>query len=277
MSSVFISHSNKDRYFVNLLVALLKFHEVKTWWSEYDIAPGARFRTLIDDGLRNADSLIVVVSRHSAVSKWVTQELATFLEKRPDARVIPLLLDRTNPDDVIDRLTDFQALSFADDMLGGFEKLTELYGKPFLPRIERRAKDARRNDTERRSTGDRRKSELIQRMRIGFWKAFNGKLAIGEFADIPLSVSQLFRTSEALTEEAERYLYRKPDGSYALAKTVLEEASNHVWQEYRRRHVMKAVYAVEAIAEHIYATYVVSQPDRRQLAKRRESGDRRES
>ena len=38
MNSAFISHSSKDRYFVNLLVALLKFREVETWWSEYDIS-----------------------------------------------------------------------------------------------------------------------------------------------------------------------------------------------------------------------------------------------
>jgi hypothetical protein len=276
MSSVFISHSRRDRYFVNLLVALLKFHEVKTWWSEYDIEPGTRFRTLIDDGLQNAESLIVVVSQHSAASKWVTMELATFLEKRPDARVIPLLLDRTNPDEVIDRLTDYQTLSFADDMLGGFEKLTELYGKRFLPRVERRTKDTRRNTTERRSKGDRRKSPLIQRMRIGFWKAFTGRWGIGEFALIPLSVSQMMRTIEAIAEEADKYRYRQADGNYAPAMTVLEEATNQVWQEYRRKDVMKAVYVVEAIAELIHATYQVSQPDQRQLPTRRENGERRE-
>jgi hypothetical protein len=278
MNSAFISHSSKDRYFVNLLVALLKFHEVQTWWSEYDVEPGTRFRTLIDDGLQNAESLIVVVSQHSAASKWVTMELATFLEKRPDARVIPLLLDRTNPDDVIDRLTDFQALSFADDMLIGFEKLTELYGKSFLPRIERRVKDARRNSTERRrSTRERRKSEMIQRMRIGFWKAAEGKLRIGEFAPLAMSVSQLIKTIEALADEADRYLYRQSDGTYAPAKTVLEEAANDVWQEYRPKHQMRAVYVVEAIAEHIYTTYEVSQPEQRQVNTRRENSERRES
>jgi hypothetical protein len=277
IDSAFISHASKDRYFVSLLVALLKFHEVRTWWSEHDIAPGTRFRALIDDGLENAESLIVVVSRHSAASKWVTKELLVFQEKRPDARVIPLLLDDTNPDKVTDRLTDYQALSFVHDMLSGFEKLTELYGKRFLPRIERRAKDIRRNMPDRRSsTGDRRKSEMIQRLRIGFWKAFYGKLGTGKFSLIPLSVQQMFRTIEALAEEADRYSYRLPDGTYAPAKTVLEEATNHVWQEYRGKHEMKAVFAVELIAEHIHATYGVSQPDRRQLATRRENRERRE-
>jgi hypothetical protein len=277
INSAFISHASKDRYFVNLLVALLKFHEVQTWWSEYNIEPGTRFRALIDDGLVNAESLIVVVSQHAAASKWVTKELVAFQEKRPNARVIPLLLDRTDPDDVLDRLTDYQALSFADDMLGGFEKLTELYGKRFLPRIERRANETRRNMAERRSTGERRKSDMLQRIRIGFWKAYHGNRGGGEFSVIPLTVQQMFRTIEALAEEAGRYLYRQPDGSYVPANTVLEEAANHVWQEYRPKHEMRAVYAVELIAEHIHATYGVSQPERRKLPTRRENGERRES
>ena len=276
INSAFISHASGDRYFVNLLVALLKFHEVRTWWSEYNIEPGTRFRVVIDDGLENAESLIVVVSQHAAASKWVTKELVAFQEKRPDARVIPLLLDGTNPDHVVDRLTDYQALSFADDMLCGFEKLTELYGKRFLPRIERRTNETRRNVAERRSTGERRKSGMLQRMRFGFWKAYHGAWGTDKFSDIPLSVQQMIRTNETLAEEADRYLYRKPDGIYVPAKTVLEEATNQIWQEYRRRHVMKAVHLMEAIAEYIHDTYGVSQPERRQLPTRRENGERRE-
>jgi hypothetical protein len=274
---VFISHASKDRYFVNLLVALLKFHEVKAWCSDYEVEPGIRFRTLIQEGLQNAESLIVVVSQHAAVSKWVTAELATFLEKRPDARVIPLLLDRTNPDDVIDRLTDYHALSFADDMLLGFEKLTEIFGKKFLLRVERRVNDSRRSENERRSAGeDRRKSPMIQRMRKGFWKAFEARYGIGKFSLIPLTVAQTFRTIEGLAEEADRYLYRRPDGTYAAANSVLEEATTYVWDENRPKIDMEAIFAIEQIAERIYKTYQVSQPDRRQLATRRESGDRRE-
>jgi|EndMetStandDraft_5_1072996.scaffolds.fasta_scaffold16879_2 TIR domain-containing protein len=277
MTSAFISHSSKDSYFVKLLVALLKFHEVQTWSSEYDIEPGTRFRTVIDDGLQSADSLIVVVSQHSAISKWVTKELAAFQEKRPEARVIPLLLDDTNPDDVIDRLTDYQALRFTDDMLSGFEKLTELYGKRFLPRIERRGKESRRNVVDRRSASERRKSEMIQRMRIGFWKAFHAKLRIGKFDKLQMGVAELFKTIEALVEEAERYGYTLPEGRQASARTVLEEATHHVWQEYRPKHQLGAVYVVEAIAEHIYATYAVSQPQQRQIQTRRDDSDRRDN
>jgi TIR domain len=278
MNSVFISHASKDRYFVNLLVALLKFHEVKTWWSDYDIEPGTRFRTLIQEGLHHAESLIVVVSQHAAVSKWVTAELATFLEKRPDARVIPLLLDRTNPDDVIDRLTDFQALSFTDDMLVGFEKLTEIYGKKFLPRVERRNKDSRRNPTERRviSAKDRRRSPLIQRMRKGFWKAFEDRYGTGKFSPIPFSVSQMLRTIEGLAEEAARYSYRQPDGTYTAPDIVVKEVITHIWDEYRPKHQMEAIFVIEMIAEQMHAAYEVSQSDRRLLMTRRESGDRRE-
>jgi TIR domain-containing protein len=232
---------------------------------------------VIDDGLQSADSLIVVVSQHSAISKWVTKELAAFQEKRPEARVIPLLLDDTNPDDVIDRLTDYQALRFTDDMLSGFEKLTELYGKRFLPRIERRGKESRRNVVDRRSASERRKSEMIQRMRIGFWKAFHAKLRIGKFDKLQMGVAELFKTIEALVEEAERYGYTLPEGRQASARTVLEEATHHVWQEYRPKHQLGAVYVVEAIAEHIYATYAVSQPQQRQIQTRRDDSDRRDN
>jgi len=261
---------------VNLLIALLQFHEIKTWSSGNDLAAGSRFREQLDSALHDAESVIVVVSKHSALSKWVTKELSAFQEKKPNAPIIPLLLDGTGPDDVIDRLTDYEALDFTDDMLDGCKRLLDVYGKNFLPRLERRNEASRRAGTERRGAGDdRRRSLIIQRMRIGFWKAYTDALGIGKFDLLRMGVTERFKAIEAITDEAERYVYTRRDGKEMPGQQALEEAANHVWQEYRSKDFVKAVYVIEAVAEQMHATYTVCRMQRRRATSRRTNAGRR--
>lgn len=85
MQPVFISHSSEDRYFVNLLVALLEYHGIRTWCSTDDIRGSHQYRDEINKALEKAGSLIVVVSKHSAESKWVIKEFVRFQTLKPKA------------------------------------------------------------------------------------------------------------------------------------------------------------------------------------------------
>jgi TIR domain len=275
MTSTFISHSTQDRYFVKLLVALLEYHEVGTWWSDDDLPAGSRFRVQLDAALDIAATMIVVVSQHATASKWIVKEVTTFQTKQPEAPIIPVLLDGTSPDAVLDRLTDYQALDFTRCMLTGFDGLLTHFGKEFLPRVERRMVVDRRSQAERRMIDDRRVAPVVQRMRIGFWKAFAGTSGIGKFDPFRLGVNELFKTIEALAGEAAKYDYVQADGQPVDSRDVLERAANEVWDAWRARHFMKAVYVVEAIAEQIDDMYTVTPFDRRTADERRVMVNRR--
>lgn len=273
MASAFVSHSSKDRYFVDLLVSILEFHDVHTWCSPKNLVAGVRFRSELADALADAEALIVVVSANSASSNWVIKEVAEFQAKKPDARLVPLLLDDTNPDQVIDRLSDYQALNFAHNMLEGFTGLVAMFGKPFLPRLEKRQRTERRKD-DRRNVTDRRASRLVQRMRIGYWKAFAPASGLDKFEPLRLGVNEMFKTIEALSNEAAKYEFYDSHDRCVPHRDALEASAQTVWHDWRAREIVKAIYCIEAIAEHMYANYRVT-PKRRRGGQTRGNAERR--
>ena len=94
MPSAFISHSTPDDSFVAELESFLRaippgYDEVFN--DSRSIVPDAEFWSEIEAGIRRCDALVVVISRASVASKWVTKEveLAHSLNKR----VIPLWIE----------------------------------------------------------------------------------------------------------------------------------------------------------------------------------------
>lgn len=276
MAKVFISHAGEDKYFVNLLAALLEFHYIDAWCSISDLKPGDQFPDEIEEALNNADSLLVVISKNSMKSKWLIKETVTFQAKKPESQIIPLLLDPVQLDDVIPGFGDYQYIDFTKCMLTGFEKLLSLFGKEFLPHNERRGNKDRRDNNDRRNNSDRRATILTQRMRIGFWNCYSSSSGLGKFDDLWLGVRERFNIMEHLKEEAGKYSYFDEERKQCNVDEVLEKSTNIVWEDFRRRdEFVKAIYVVEAIAEEIKRQYLVKAIDRRSKEDRRSNGDRR--
>jgi hypothetical protein len=177
MLPAFISHSSEDRYFVNLLVALLKFHGNKTWCSSAYIQASEQYRNEIDKALEAAGSLIVVVSRHSAELKWVIKEFIRFQTLKSEAPVLPLILDDTDLTDLVDGLEAYQAIDFRPCMKTGFEKLMAVYGKTFLP--SSRKKPLVKDQERRTASADRRSSDLRKRLKVGFQISYTRAVSMG--------------------------------------------------------------------------------------------------
>src|SRR5688500_9391471 len=74
MTQVFISYSRKDISFINRLAADLKNAGIDVWYDVTRIAGGARWRSEIENALRNSQYVIVVLSHDSIVSEWVERE-----------------------------------------------------------------------------------------------------------------------------------------------------------------------------------------------------------
>ncbi len=279
MARVFVSHSSEDQYFVNLLVAVLRFHYVESWFSGVDLRLGTQFPLEIDKSLRKANSLIAVISKNSEESKWVSKEVATFQALNADAAITPLLLDSADADRVLPGLKDFQAVDFSSCMLTGFQTLLSSYGKEFLAFQTRRSGEDRRYSPERRiKQSDRRKpAQLLQRLRMGFWKSFAQHTGMGKFEDLNPSLSTKLKIIDSLEPEIRKYRLLDSELRALDHRSVLEESTHDAANWVLSSNLTKAVYVIEAIAENMFARCMV-EPDvgRRTKPGSRRVGSRRE-
>ena len=254
MQPVFISHSSNDRYFVNLLVALLEFHGIKTWCSADDILGSHQYRDEINKALKNAESLIVVVSKNSFESKWVIKEFVQFQTLKPEAPILPLLLDDTDLSQFVDGLEAYQAIDFRDCMKTGFEKLTAVFGKTFLPSTVKKSlpKDQDRRDR----AGDRRSADMKQRLRVGFQLSYTRVVSIGTF-----NMSKL--VSETLAEEVVKYLYLDADGNEKDPGQILKEVTDKIWSGASEEEKGNIPILIKKKSQAITDLYEVRTRDRR--------------
>jgi hypothetical protein len=96
-STVFISHSSKDKDFVQKLVHNLATDDSIRFWIDADeIHIGNDIQKTITHMLRASDTdyLLLVVSKHSTGSSWVNFELSQFIGFAEGKNIIPLLLDK---------------------------------------------------------------------------------------------------------------------------------------------------------------------------------------
>jgi formylglycine-generating enzyme required for sulfatase activity len=89
MTQVFISYSRKDLSFINTLVADLKNAGLDVWYDVSHIAGGARWRSEIENALRNSQYVIVVLSPDSIASEWVEREFLFSSNLR--RKIIPVM------------------------------------------------------------------------------------------------------------------------------------------------------------------------------------------
>ncbi len=96
MSSAFISHSSPDDRYVAEFVQLVRslgFDEVFN--DSHTIEPDALFWTRIEQGIREADAFVVVLSHASVKSYWVDREVQ--FARELGKRVIPVRIDDCKP------------------------------------------------------------------------------------------------------------------------------------------------------------------------------------
>jgi|GEM_PF-1907029 len=276
MPVVFISHASGDKYFVDLLTEILNYHHISTWYDSEDIHVGSDYSERINRGLLDSDFLIVVISTKSCESKWVTREISTFLANKRKSNIIPIMLEKVDPDIVFDGLRDIQGIKFYENMLAGFQKLMKVFDKEFLPTIELRAGVDRRGG-ERRGP-DRRKASTNQRMRIGLWKAFEGKTGIGKFEKVfDLTTERRLDIIDSVTGELSKYEVFSKDGSkHTLNFEEIDKLFYGIREEMDKREYVTAVIIIDAIAEEILRNYQLEPIDRRGKQEDRRKDDRRQ-
>jgi hypothetical protein len=71
---VFLSHSTKDKEFVQTLAAELEAQKIEPWLCEFDIEFGDNFVAEIEEGLRDADLTVLFWSPEAGRSDWTRRE-----------------------------------------------------------------------------------------------------------------------------------------------------------------------------------------------------------
>lgn len=278
MPKVFISHSYGDKYFVNLLVALLEFHEIEACCTSYSTQDGTRLLEDSNDNFKNVDVLMVVVSNNAVKSGLVEKEIAIFQKERHQGIMIPIILDSTDPCDLSDRLGRYRAIEFHQCMLKGFRDLFQLFNKEFLHHREKGKGKHLRSAKERRKIGELRRSGIILRMRAGFWDSYSNKTGFDKDEQLRVKEKEIIKAINFLETEARRYKYLAPNGRSIDPKHILQESANYVWKRIRKsnRYQFKAVELVQSIIDEILSRVQVIPIDRRVRDDRRKNDTRDE-
>jgi hypothetical protein len=93
---VFISHSHQDKVFVDRLASQLVLHRTYVWLDRWEIKVGDSLLGKVQEGIKSASALLIVLSKASVASEWCKKELNAGLmceleEKR--VVVLPIFLE----------------------------------------------------------------------------------------------------------------------------------------------------------------------------------------
>jgi hypothetical protein len=87
---IFVSYPHKHRDWVRSFVEALEKHNLKVWFDEKAILPGESFVEKLEEGIRNSNAVVYIVTPEAVHSKWALIELGAALGgKRHLSRLSP--------------------------------------------------------------------------------------------------------------------------------------------------------------------------------------------
>ncbi len=114
MTQVFISYAEEDRVRMEKIRNSLRRESITVWTNKTDIQTGEAFDEAIKRGIEQADNLVLLLSPDSVNSTYCQRELdlAVSLNKR----IIPLLVQETDPNQVPIALRELQYIDLTDNV-----------------------------------------------------------------------------------------------------------------------------------------------------------------
>jgi hypothetical protein len=130
-----------------------------------------------------------------------------------------------------------------------------------------------REDVDRRVQEDRRRSSVDMRLRVGLWYQYHRATRAGEFDPFPRNQYLRAKVEEALLPEMLKYEFRLGDkDTPILPSFALSSALDFLWSHAEigcnAAGESMAVYALNAVAEHLSRTHNVAVVDRRKADRR---------
>lgn len=96
--SCFISYSSQDHDFTSRLHRDLQARGIRCWFAPESMRIGAKIREALDDAIRNAGKVLLILSESSLTSGWVESEFDTAFDeeqRRGKSLLFPIRLDQT--------------------------------------------------------------------------------------------------------------------------------------------------------------------------------------
>ena len=122
---VFVSHSGKDREFVeSRIIPILERNGIKTWYSKVEIQTAAEWERSILQGLESCEWFLIVMSQRSAESQWVKDELFWATDKR-SMRIVPVRIDDSDPRQFHIRLARIQNVDLRSDVIDAEQRIMQ--------------------------------------------------------------------------------------------------------------------------------------------------------
>ena len=93
---IFVSHAHRDNDFAERLAADIEDSQLECWLDLWELQVGDSLRLRVEEGIRTADWLIVVLSVASVSSKWVAVELSMAFVRELEERsvfILPVVID----------------------------------------------------------------------------------------------------------------------------------------------------------------------------------------
>jgi hypothetical protein len=116
--NIFMSYSRRELGFVDDLVPKLEGEGYHVWLDYRALVPGAPWDVQIEKGLKDADTVLLVVSKAALASKYVTLEWRHFLEM--NKRVILLIFEAV---DLPEELKKYEWIDFRGSYKAGLKEL----------------------------------------------------------------------------------------------------------------------------------------------------------
>ncbi len=133
-NEVFLSHSSKDRRFVQRLAAVLRRHGVPVWFSQTSIQGAQQWHDEIGVALRRCDWFLLVLSPDAVCSKWVKRELLEALRQdRYEGRIAPVIWRNCEHDDLSWTLSQIQMIDFTGSFENACRDLLRTWGIGYRP------------------------------------------------------------------------------------------------------------------------------------------------
>lgn len=134
---VFLSYSWKDRDLAEGIRSKLEESGARVWSDSLQIVPGTNIRDAIDDAIRSADDIVILLSNDALSSTWTTIELATAIASAVQAdrpRLIPVLAEKGIRIPPLIADTKYVDASSRDGRDAAIESLVRaVYESPSLP------------------------------------------------------------------------------------------------------------------------------------------------
>ena len=136
---VFVSHATADKdRFVNQFAAKLRANGVDAWLDDWEMLPGdSLVDKIFEEGLKEAEAVVVVLSENSVESKWVKEELNTSVVARIErgTRLIPVVIDECEVPESL-KSTIWERISNLEDFEHSLARiLATVFGQQLKPEI----------------------------------------------------------------------------------------------------------------------------------------------